>query len=125
MDQHRESDNVLATKVINHLESSQKSMEHFVHQELIRFKSDGDTPARKKRAFGIELTQPSSANDLFSNAAATLSPIKAFNMRESILAPEMGMLMSPDTIKATLIAQAKKPTTSVSSEGSENMQVDG
>ncbi|KAE9548194.1 hypothetical protein FO519_008596 [Halicephalobus sp. NKZ332] len=125
MDQHREVDNVLATKAVNHLDASQKSMEHFVHQELVRFKSDGDTPARKRRAFGVELMQPSSANDLYSNAAANLSPIKAFSMRESILAPEMGMLMSPDTIKAALVAQSKKPTTSVSSEGSENMQVDG
>uniref|UniRef100_A0A914PZF3 Uncharacterized protein n=1 Tax=Panagrolaimus davidi TaxID=227884 RepID=A0A914PZF3_9BILA len=47
-----DSISTITTDMDSHLTTSQKDMERFIHQEVLRYSSGGDIPQRKKRHFG-------------------------------------------------------------------------
>uniref|UniRef100_A0A914Z9U7 Uncharacterized protein n=1 Tax=Panagrolaimus superbus TaxID=310955 RepID=A0A914Z9U7_9BILA len=98
-----DSISLTTTDMDAHLTTSQKDMERFIHQEVLRYTSGGDTPVRKKRNFGVELTPIPSVQELL-NQYSSQSPLHQshYKVRESLLMPENSTVMSPSTLKQRL-----------------------
>ena len=101
-----ESTSNVTSEMSVHLTTSQKDMEHFIHQEIIRYSSSGDTPARKKRQFGVDLVQVPNAKELIDQFSSTQTPVRQFKIRESILCGDN--VMSPTTLKENLVAHKEE-----------------
>uniref|UniRef100_A0A914PY46 Uncharacterized protein n=1 Tax=Panagrolaimus davidi TaxID=227884 RepID=A0A914PY46_9BILA len=99
-----DSISTITTDMDAHLTTSQKDMERFIHQEVLRYSSDGDTPQRKKRHFGVEITPIPSVQELLNQFATNESPLRqsTYKVRESLLIPETSFVMSPTTLKERL-----------------------
>uniref|UniRef100_A0AC34F1U3 Kinesin-like protein n=1 Tax=Panagrolaimus sp. ES5 TaxID=591445 RepID=A0AC34F1U3_9BILA len=93
----------ITTDMDAHLTTSQQDMERFIHQEVLRYSSGGDTPVKKKRHFGVELTPIPSVQELL-NQYSSQSPVRqsTYKVRESLLMPENSTVMSPSALKQRL-----------------------
>uniref|UniRef100_A0A914P839 Uncharacterized protein n=1 Tax=Panagrolaimus davidi TaxID=227884 RepID=A0A914P839_9BILA len=66
----------ISTIMDANLTTSQKDMERFIHHEVLRYSSGGDTPQRKKRHFCDEITSIPSVQKLLNQFATNESPLR-------------------------------------------------
>uniref|UniRef100_A0A7E4ZZG4 Kinesin-like protein n=1 Tax=Panagrellus redivivus TaxID=6233 RepID=A0A7E4ZZG4_PANRE len=103
--QLRQHSNALLTESAarsTELDGLRHSVEHFFHQSVQRYESDGNTPARKKRRVDENLTSISEPEKLLENVYSEMTPIRKVNVRDSILVSQNVDVLSPATLKENI-----------------------